>query len=122
MLNRDASSAQVSAKVRREPGAPCMNPEQFPKLTDPSYISEKMLDKVIREKFQENENDDEVRDQAIKLIGMLRASQCRPQVIVDVLHAASVSGNSSPERVAEVGFAMGLQFGFELALSYPPLR
>ena len=122
MLNRDASSTQVSAKVRREPVAPCMNPEQSPKLTDPSYISEKMLDKVIREKFQENENDDEVRDQAIKLIGMLRASQCRPQVIVDVLHAASVSGNSSPERVAEVGFAMGLQFGFELALSYPPLR
>ena len=24
MLNRDASSTQVSAKVRREPGAPCL--------------------------------------------------------------------------------------------------
>jgi len=96
--------------------------EQPPKLTDPSYISEQMFDKVIREKFQQNQNDDAVRDQAIKLIGLLRASQSRTQVIVDVLHAVKVSGNSSAEKIAEIGFAMGLQFGFELGLSYPPLR
>ena len=49
--------------------------EQPPHLTDPSYISEQMFDKTIREKFQDNCDDAAVRDQAAKLIRLLRASK-----------------------------------------------
>jgi hypothetical protein len=58
----------------------------------------------------------------MELIRLLRASQSRSQILVDILHAADVSRHKSPEGIAEIGFAMGLQFGFELALSYPPLE
>jgi hypothetical protein len=90
-------------------------------LTDPSYISEQMFDRVASEKFINNSDDLAVRMQAIELVRILRASQSRDQIITDILHAAKVSGANSSERVAEIGFSMGLQFGFELAISYPPL-
>lgn len=99
-----------------------MNPERTPQLTNPAYISERMFDRVIQDKFQNNPNDQAVREQAIQLIYMLRASSSRAQIIVDVLRAARSSGHESKESIAEIGFAMGLQFGFELALSYPPPR
>jgi len=89
-------------------------------LTDPSYISEEMFDRVVREKFQDNQNDSAVRDQAIKLIRMIRASKRRSQIIADILHAARTSKNDSAQGIAEIGFAMGVQFGFELSLTYPP--
>lgn len=92
------------------------------RLTDPGYISEQMFDKVIREKFQDNHDDAAVRGQALKLIRLIQASKCRPQIIADILHAARISRSDSPQGVAEIGFAMGVQFGFELALAYPPLR
>jgi hypothetical protein len=53
---------------------------------------------------------------------MVRSSQSRDQIIADIMHAAAkVSGSSSKEQFAEIAFCMGLQFGFELGLSYPPL-
>ncbi|MGA2992820.1 MAG: hypothetical protein ABSD88_20310, partial [Candidatus Korobacteraceae bacterium] len=75
-----------------------MIPERAPELTDPSYISEQMFDKTIRQKFQNNQNDQAVREQAIKLIRLFRASNSHTQVIVDVLHAARSSGYDSKER------------------------
>jgi hypothetical protein len=91
-------------------------------LTDPSYISEEMFDRVVSEKFQDNQNDDAVRNQAIKLIGMIRASKRRSQIIADILHASRTSSKESAQDIAEIGFSMGVQFGFELGLTYPPLR
>ena len=91
-------------------------------LTDPSYISEQMLDRAVRSKFTENADDLAVRMQAMELVRLLRASGSRNQIIVDILHAADVSHRESPDGIAEIGFVMGLQFGFELALSYPPLQ
>jgi hypothetical protein len=79
------------------------------------------VDRAIGEKFQNNPDDQAVREQAIKLIRIFRASKSHAQVIVDVLHAAHVSHHDSKDGIAEIGFAMGLQFGFELGLSYPPL-
>lgn len=90
-------------------------------LTDPSYISQQMFDKAIREKFQDNLNDGAVRQQAFKLLQMVRSSQWREQILADIMHAAKVSGHTSMDQAAEIAFCMGLQFGFELALSYPPL-
>jgi hypothetical protein len=90
-------------------------------LTDPSYISHQMFDKAIREKFQDNLDDEAVRQQAFKLLQMVRSSKWREQILVDILHAAKVSGQTSMDQTAEIGFCMGLQFGFELALTYPPL-
>jgi hypothetical protein len=91
------------------------------KLTNPSYISEQMFDKTVREKFQENLDDNAVREQAFELIRLFRNSRSRERIVLDIMHAAKVSGHSSKEELAEVGFYMGLQFGFELAISYPPL-
>jgi hypothetical protein len=91
-------------------------------LTDPSYISEQMFDKTLREKFIKNTDDPSVRHQASKLLQMVRSSQSRDQIIANIMHAAAkVSGSSSKEQFAEIAFCMGLQFGFELGLSYPPL-
>ncbi len=90
-------------------------------LTDPSYISHQMFDKAIREKFQDNLDDGAVRQQAFKLLQMIRSSQWREQILADILHAAKVSGHTSIDQAAEIAFCMGLQFGFELALTYPPL-
>ncbi len=81
-----------------------------------------MFDKVVLEKFVNNTDDLAVRMQILELLRLLRTSKSRDQIIVDILHAAKASGRESTEGIAEIGFTMGLQFGFELALSYPPLR
>src|SRR2546422_9052012 len=91
-------------------------------ITDPSYISERMLDKVVKEKFHDNADDPAVRDQAIKFVQMFHASTIRDQTIVDILHASQRSRHDSKEGIAEIGFVMGMQYGFELALSFPPLQ
>lgn len=93
----------------------------MPNLTDPGYISEFMLDKVMKEKFHENVEDAAVRDQALKFLQMFRAAKGRDQTIVDILHAAKSARRDFNEGIAEIGFVMGLQFGFELAQSFPPL-
>lgn len=90
-------------------------------LTNPNYISQQMFNKALREKFQDNPDDEAVRQQAIKLIQLVRGSQTYEQILVDIMRAAKVSGHTSKEQTAEIAFYMGLQFGFELALSYPPL-
>jgi hypothetical protein len=89
-------------------------------MTDPGYISPNMFDVVMREKFYNNTDDAAVSDQAQKLLLLLRESKSRPQIIADVLHAASISKHRTPDGIAEIGFAMGLQFGFELALTCVP--
>ena len=99
-----------------------MAPEIPMRMTDPGYISQEMFDRLVREKFQDNQDDAAVRDQAIKLVRLVRSSKWRSQVIADVLHAAKTSRNDSTQGIAEIGFAMGLQFGFELGLTYPPQR
>ena len=91
------------------------------RLTNPSYISQQMFDKALREKFHENPDDEAVRQQAIKLIQLARGSELRERILVDIMHAAKVSGHTSKEQTAQIAFYMGLQFGFELAFSYPPL-
>jgi hypothetical protein len=89
------------------------------KITDPSYISEHMFDRVAKEKFHDNADDTAVRDQAIKFLKMFRAGKTHAQTIVDILHASKISRRDSKESIAEIGFVMGMQFGFELAQSYP---
>ena len=88
-------------------------------LTDPHYISARMFAKVIDERFFKNQEDNSVKSQAMKLLGLLRSSGQRDQVISDILFATKSSGQTSPQRTAEIGFLMGLQYGFELAQSYP---
>jgi len=63
-----------------------------------------------------------VRDQAIKFLQMFLDSTTRDQTIVDILHASQKSRRVFKEGIAEIGFVMGIQFGFELALSFPPLQ
>ena len=91
------------------------------RLTNPSYISQQMFDKALREKFQDNTDDAAVQEQAVKLLQLHHASQLRELILVDIMRAAKVSGHTSREQTAEIAFCMGLQFGFELGLSYPPL-
>jgi len=91
-------------------------------ITDPSYISEHMVDNVVKEKFHDNADEAAVRDQALKFLQIFRASMTRNQTIVDILHAFQVSRRDFKEGIAEIGFMMAVQFGFELALSFPPLR
>lgn len=90
-------------------------------ITDPSYISEHMMDKVIREKFHDNADDRAVMLQAAALARMFRAGRTHDQTIVDILHASQASRRETKEGLAEIAFVMGMQFGFELALSFPPL-
>lgn len=92
-----------------------------PTITDPSYISEQMFDKVVREKFQNNADDDAVRRQASAFLRMFQAGKTRDQIMVDILHASHVSRHQTSQRLAAIGFVTGIQFGFELALSFPPL-
>ena len=94
-------------------------PNQGRHVTDPSYLSAQMFAKVLQEQFFENTNDPAVRRQAITLITLLRSSGCLPQIIVDVQEATRISGHRSDEMTAEIAFAMGMQFGFELAHTYP---
>jgi hypothetical protein len=89
-------------------------------MTDPGCISPNMFDAVMREKFYNNTDDAAVSAQAQKLLLLLRESKSRPQIIADVLHAANISKNRTPDGIAEIGFPMGLQFGFELALTCVP--
>lgn len=91
------------------------------KITDPSYISEHMFDKVAREKFQDNPDDAAVRAQAITMLRTFRAGKTHDQVIADIMHAARSSRRGSNEEMAEIAFLMGMQFGFELAMSFPPV-
>ncbi len=92
-------------------------------ITDPSYISEHMLDKVVKEKFHDNaKSNTAVRNQAIKFLQIFRASTARDQTIVDILHASQISRRDFKEGIAEIGFLMGMQYGFELALYFPPLQ
>lgn len=91
-------------------------------LTNPTFISVEMFDRVVIDKFQENTADESVRAQLLTLLQLLRQSNTRPQILTDVLYAAKKSGRSSSEGVAEIGFVMGMQFGYELGLSYPPLH
>jgi hypothetical protein len=80
-----------------------------------------MLDKVVKEKFLENPNFAAVRNQTATFAKMFRASTNHEQTIVDVLYASRLAHRESKEGIAELGFVMGMQFGFELALSFPPL-
>ena len=89
-------------------------------VTDAAYITSEAFDAVIHVRFQENADDEAVRNQAVHFLDLLRASRFRQQVLVDILHATKISGREIPERIAEIGFLMGLQFGFELAVAYPP--
>jgi hypothetical protein len=91
------------------------------RITNPNYISQQMFDVALRQKFLENPDDDAVTQQALRLTELFRGSLSRQQVLVDIAHAAKVPGHTSMEQAQEIAFAMGLQFGFELALSYPPL-
>jgi hypothetical protein len=91
------------------------------RITNPSYMSQQMFDNALRQKFHQNPDDTAVRTQAVRLIQLLRGSLSHRQILVDIAHAAKASGRTSTEQTAEIAFAMGLQFGFELALSYPPL-
>ena len=52
-------------------------------ITDPSYISGHMLDKVVKEKFHDNADDAAVRDQMFKFLQIFRASTTHDQTIVD---------------------------------------
>jgi hypothetical protein len=91
------------------------------RVTNTSYISQQMFDKALREKFQDNPDDEGVRQQATQLMQRVGSSQSREQIVADIMHAAKVSGHTSREQTAVIAFCMGLQFGFELAVSYPPL-
>jgi hypothetical protein len=91
------------------------------RVSNPTHISPAMFDQVVIEKFQENTADEAVRAQALTLIRLLRQSGTRSQIIADILHAATKSGHKSPETIAEIAFAMGTQFGYELGLSCPPI-
>jgi hypothetical protein len=81
-----------------------------------------MFGNAIQQKFLENPDDDAVRQQALKLIQLFWESSLRHQILTDIAHAVTVSGRTSTGQNGEIAFAMGLQFGFELALSYPPLK
>ena len=91
-------------------------------ITNPSYISQETFDAVVYAKFINNSADNEVRKQAVRLIQLFRSSSAYSQILTDISYAAKVSRHASKEQVAEIAFAMGLQFGFELALSCPPGR
>ncbi len=81
-----------------------------------------MLDKVVSEKFHANVDDAAVRKSATHFVHIFQAAKAYDQTIVDILYASQVSRRTSPEGIAEIGFAMGMQFGFELAQSFPPLE
>lgn len=91
------------------------------RVTDPSYISQQMFDKALNERFLGNSDDEGVRQQAMLLMQMLTKSKLRGEVQTNIQHASKVSGHTSKEQIAEIAFCMGLQFGFELACTFPPL-
>jgi hypothetical protein len=79
-----------------------------------------MFDKALLEDFLENPDDDAVRQQALKLIQLFRASRFYEQVHSDIVHAAKMSRKTNPPQISEIAFLMGLQFGFGLGLNHPP--
>lgn len=111
----------VATALRRVCRIPQERNKEQTLITDPSYISEHMFDKVVREKFQDNADDKAVQDQARKMLAILRNGRTHGRIIADVIHASKVARRTSTQDIAEIGFLMGLQFGFELALSFPPI-
>jgi hypothetical protein len=89
-------------------------------VTVPNHISQGAFNKALREKFYNNPDDSAVRDQALFLMRLVRGSEARSRILSDVTYAAEASGHTSKEDRAEIAFCMGMQFGFELALSCPP--
>jgi hypothetical protein len=85
-------------------------------------ISERMLDKIVKENFHDNASEAAVRNQAIKFVQMFRASTIRDQSIIDILNASQRSRRHFKEGIAEIAFVMGMQYGFELARTFPPLQ
>jgi len=67
-------------------------------------------------------DDAAVRNQAIKFLQMFRASTTRNRPSLTYLHPSQMSRRDFKEGIAEIGFLMGMQHGFELALSFPPLQ
>jgi len=80
-----------------------------------------MFDKALQERFLANPDDEGVQRQGKVLMQLVTTGQFRDQILTDVLYAAKVSGYSTKEQTAVIAFCMGLQFGFELACTYPPL-
>jgi hypothetical protein len=81
-----------------------------------------MFDEALQERFLENASDESVRLQASKLLRLLRGSRMHQQVFSRHWACGAVSRRTSTEQTAEIAFCMGLQFGFELAVTYPPRR
>jgi hypothetical protein len=79
------------------------------KITDPGYISDQMFDRVVKETFHDNADDNAVRDQAIQFLKIFRAGRTHDQIIVDILHASKTSRRDFSEGIAEIGFLMGIQ-------------
>jgi len=52
---------------------------------------------------------------------MFRTGKTHGQIITNILHASRVSRHETKEGLAEIAFVMGMQFGFELTLTFPPL-
>jgi hypothetical protein len=88
---------------------------------NPDYISQEKFDRALQE-FQQRPNNDAVFHQAVTLIQLLRGSTAYKQVLFDVAQAAKTSGHTSKEQTSEIAFAMGMQFGFDLASNYPQPR
>jgi hypothetical protein len=80
-----------------------------------------MFAKVIEEKFYYGTDDAAVQAQARTLMGLLTASGHQKQVISDILQLSMTEEKAAPERIAWIGFLMGVQYGFELAQTYPAL-
>ncbi len=95
-------------------------------VTDPSYISQQMFDKVLQEAFLDNPVNEAVEQQARKLIQLFRNSTSHLRVLSGVVTARNIARfpkwfGHKEELTIEIAFAMGLQCGFELALRHPPL-
>ena len=71
-------------------------------LTNPSHISQIMFDQILRERFQENPDDESVRGQASRLMQLVSGSRWRDQIMADILHAVRVSGRTSVEQMAMI--------------------
>lgn len=90
-------------------------------VTNPQYVSQQMFDMVLRGKFHENPDDGAVIAQGSKIIQLVTNSMLRDQILTDILHAAGSTGRTSTEQLALVAFGMGVQLGFELGITFPPL-
>lgn len=91
------------------------------RITNPEYISQEMFDRALREKFHENPGDSAVRQQAVKMWQLVTGSQWRNLTLRDIAHAARISGHTSKEQMQLIAYCMGMQVGFELGFTYPPV-